>query len=518
MNIASLLRNSATTFGDRPAVTIGPTRTYLDYRGLARAAAGLAGALRERFGLQPGESVLLAMTNNADYLTILFACWQAGLVAVPANAKLHAREIAFIAEDCSARLAFVSPTIADDIAPLLPGIVLLQPESAEFDCLAESDPLPMSQTRPEDTAWIFYTSGTTGRPKGALLSHRNLMAMAVAYLADVDFLGPDDSLLHLAATSHASGLFGLSHIAKASNNILPAAGGYDPDEMARIIAAQTSLTFFAPTTLLNRMAEDRPVAAAPLGNIRTILTGAGPVYAEDIRRALGFFGPKLWNGYGQGETPCTISAMPKSLLWDAWQQGDDSRLTSVGIPRTGISIKVVGSDGVEAAPGEIGEVLVRGETVMKGYLNRPDATAEALAGGWLHTGDLGRFDAAGFLHLSDRMKDMIISGGMNVYAREVEEVLLTHPAIAEATVIGARDPKWGESVLALVVARPGMPAPVPRELDALCLDRLARFKRPKRYLFPDQLPKNSAGKVLKAELRRQHSDIFLADETSLANS
>lgn len=509
MNIAGLLKNSAATFADRPAVTLGATRTYLDYRGLARAAAGLAGALRDRFGLNPGESVLLAMTNNRDYLTILFACWQASLVAVPVNAKLHPREIAFIAEDCGARLAFASPAIAEDIAPLLPDLAIILPESAEFDRLTQFDALSLTETQPEDTAWIFYTSGTTGRPKGALLSHRNLMAMSIAYLADVDFLGPGDSLLHLAATSHASGLFGLSHVTKASNNILPEAGGYDADEMARLIARQSSLTFFAPTTLLNRMVEDRPVAAAPLGNIRTILTGAGPVYAEDIRRALGFFGPKLWNGYGQGETPCTITAMPKALLWDAWQRGDDIGLTSVGIPRTGMSVKVVGPDGAEVAPGAIGEVLVRGETVMKGYLNRPEATAEALAGGWLHTGDLGSFDATGFLHLSDRMKDMIISGGMNVYAREVEEILLAHPATAEAAVIGARDPKWGESVLALIVTRSGMPAPTSDEMDALCLERLARFKRPKLYLLVDRLPKNSAGKVLKAELRREHENIFL---------
>jgi long-chain acyl-CoA synthetase len=518
MNIAGLLENAATAFGDRPAVTIGSTSTYLDYRGLARAAAGLAAALRERFGLRPGESVLLAMNNNRDYLTILFACWQAGLVAVPVNAKLHEREIAFIAEDCGARLAFASPAIAHGIAPLLPELMIVLAESVEFDRLSRSDPLPTAETASDDTAWIFYTSGTTGRPKGALLSHRNLMAMAVAYLADVDFLGPEDSLLHLAATSHASGLFGLSHVAKASNNILPEAGGYDADEMARIIGHQTSLTFFAPTTLLNRMVEDRPVADAPLRNIRTILTGAGPVYADDIRRALGFFGPKLWNGYGQGETPCTITAMPKALLWDAWQRGADARLTSVGIPRTGISVKVVGPDGREVAPGEIGEVIVQGETVMKGYLNRPEATAEALAGGWLHTGDLGRFEETGFLHLSDRMKDMIISGGMNVYAREVEEALLAHPALSEAAVIGARDAKWGESVLALVVPRAGMPAPAPAELDALCLERLARFKRPKLYLFVDRLPKNSAGKVLKTNLRREHENIFLETGSHAANS
>jgi long-chain acyl-CoA synthetase len=507
MNIAQLLLRSAVSFGDRPAVTVGAS-VYLDYRRLGRTVAALAGGLRHTHGLKPGDAVLLAMSNNADYLTILFACWHAGLVAVPANAKLHAREIAYIAEDSGARLAFVSEDIAGDLGPLLPALPAVRLGSREFAMLARGDCVELVDRAAADAAWIFYTSGTTGRPKGALLSHRNLMCMAASYLADVDFLAPDDSLLHLAATSHASGLFGLSHVAKASNNILPEAGGYDPGEMAAIIAAQPKLSFFAPTTLINKMVDDPAIAAAPLGNIRTILTGAGPVYAEDIRRAIGFFGPKLWNGYGQGESPCTITAMPKDLLGVAWHAGDDRRLTSVGIERTGVTVRIAGPNGAFAAPGEVGEVLVRGDTVMSGYLNRPDATAEALAGGWLHTGDLGSFDDRGFLHLTDRIKDVIISGGMNIYAREVEEVLLSHPAVAEAAVIGAKDAKWGESVLALVVARPGAKMPDAAALDMLCLDRLARFKRPKRYLIVPDLPKNPAGKVLKAVLRSSYASAF----------
>jgi long-chain acyl-CoA synthetase len=508
MNVAGFLVNSARSFGARPAVTLGRT-VYLDYAGLARQAAGLAAAMRHRFALIPGDRVLLAMSNNPDYLTILFACWYAGLVAVPVNAKLHAKEIAFIATDSEARIAFATPDLAHAVASEMPNLPVISPQTGEFAALASHDPMAVAEPSPSDTAWIFYTSGTTGKPKGALLSHRNLSAMTIAYLADVDFLGPRDSLLHLAATSHASGLFGLSHVAKASNNILPEAGGYDAGEMADIIRSNESLTFFAPTALLNRMADDKAVLSAPLGNIRTILTGAGPVYAEDIKRALATFGPRLWNGYGQGETPCTITAMGKDMLHDAWRSGDNARLTSVGIARSGIALKIVRADGSEAEADETGEVLVRGETVMAGYLNQAEATAETLKGGWLHTGDLGRLDAGAYLHLSDRKKDVIISGGMNVYAREVEEVLLAHPGVAEAAVIGARDPKWGESVLALIVPEPGEHAPPEAALDALCLERLARFKRPKRYLIVDSLPKNSAGKVLKAALRETYQSVFI---------
>jgi long-chain acyl-CoA synthetase len=507
MNIAEFLARSARSFGDRPAVSLG-TSVWADYAGLARRTAGLAGGLRTRHKLLPGASVLLAMSNNLDYLTILFACWHAGLVAVPVNAKLHAKEIAYIARDAGVRLVFATDELAGPIAAELPELPVIVPGTGEMSMLAEQDAIGVHPAAPTDLAWIFYTSGTTGNPKGAMLSHRNLQAMATGYLADVDFLTPRDSLLHLAATSHASGLFGLSHIAKASNNILPEAGGYDADEMAAIIASQRSLTFFAPTALLNRMADDEAVLAAPKDHIRTILTGAGPVYAEDINRALATFGPRLWNGYGQGESPCTITAMSKDLLWRASQEGDTERLTSVGIARTGVVVRVVRPDGTDAEPGEMGEVIVSGDTVMSGYLNRPDATAEALRGGWLHTGDLGRFDERGFLHLSDRMKDMIISGGMNIYAREVEEALLAHPDVAEVAVIGARDAKWGESVLALIVPRERAAAPADDALDALCLARLARFKRPKRYVVVDRLPKNSAGKVLKAELRKAYASVF----------
>ena len=503
MNLATFLNASARSHGERPAIVVG-SRAYLDYAALARASAGLGGALRERFGLRPGDSVLLAMANNRDYLTVLFACWQAGLTAVPVNAGLHAREIAHIAADSGAKLAFATPVQAEGIAAERPDLPLILPQSAEFARLVAADPIVPVTGAPTDVAWIFYTSGTTGRPKGAMLSHRNLCAMTLAYLADVDRLTTRDSLLHLAATSHASGLFGLGFIAKAGANILPESGGYDPAETARIVGAQESLTFFAPSTLLNRMEADATFRAASLEHVRTILTGAGPIYVEDLKRWLAAFGPKIWNGYGQGETPCTISAMPKDVLWDAYRQEDAARMGSVGIARTGIDIRIAGPDGAPVAAGETGEVLVHGETVMAGYLNRPADSAEALRGGWLHTGDLGRMDGQGFLTLLDRQKDVIITGGMNVYAREVEEVLLTHPDVAECAVIGLKDREWGESVLALVVPRAGA-APDAAQLDSLCLERLARFKRPKRYETVDTLPKNAGGKVLKAELRLRWS-------------
>ena len=218
------------------------------------------------------------------------------------------------------------------------------------------------------------------------------------------------------------------------------------------------------------------------------------MYVEDAKAAFAALGPRLAQIYGQGETPMTITAMGRELVADAIARGDDARLGSVGVAQTGMEVAI------DAEAGGAGEVLVRGPTVMRGYWRNPEATAATLAGGWLHTGDIGALDADGFLTLKDRSKDLIISGGSNIYPREVEEVLLRHPGVREVAVIGRPHSEWGEEVLACVVARPGHALDT-GELDALCLASIARFKRPRRYLLLDELPKNSYGKVLKTALR-----------------
>jgi long-chain acyl-CoA synthetase len=502
MTLATLLNAAARRHPDRPSVMVG-ARPYLDYAALARVSRSLGDAMRSNFGLGRGDRVLLSMTNNPDYLTVLFACWQAGLTAVPVNARLHAREIAYIARDCGARVGFATADIAGAVSNEVADLPLVEVGTAEFaQLLARHPGSTAADTLASDTAWIFYTSGTTGRPKGALLSHRNLMAMVLSYLADIDPLSSRDSLLHLAATSHASGLFGLSFIAKAAANVLPEAPGYDADEFARLVRAAEAMTFFAPSTLLNRMTADG-LADIPLDRLRTVLTGAGPIYVDDLRRWLAAFGPRVWNGYGQGETPCTITAISKAEMWEAFLRDDVGLLGSVGFARTGTEVRIAGPAGEELPPGEVGEVLVRGETIMAGYLNLPAATAEALRGGWLHTGDLARMDALGAVTLLDRKKDMIITGGMNVYAREVEEVLIGCPEVQECAVIGVQDAEWGEAVVAVIVPRTG--GADPARIDSFCLDRLARFKRPKRYVLVPELPKNTAGKVLKSELRTRYA-------------
>ena len=503
MNIAALLHNAARTFGPRPAISVGNEVTHT-YAQLQDGVAKLAGGLAHLDVLRPGARIALVMSNRPAYLEVLFSIWHAGFVAVPINAKLHSKEIAFILNDCAASTCFVTDDLADVVsraaadAPTLRHVICVDtPEYGRF----ASDPIAMVNRGRDDLAWMFYTSGTTGKPKGAMLSHLNLQLMAWSYLCDFDLLTERDSLLHLGPQSHAAGLLALAHVAKASRHVLPPSGTFDPAEIATLIDQSESLTFFAAPTMLKRLVESPEITRCRVENVRSILGGAAPFYAQDVRQALDVFGPRFTNGYGQGECPCTISAMPKRAYA---ADLSDQELVSVGIARTGVEIRIVDSQDRELPAGEVGEIIVRSDIVMQGYWQNSEASGRALAGGWLHTGDLGSMDSRGYLWLTDRSKDLIISGGSNIYPREVEDVLLLDPAVSEASVIGEADAEWGESVVAFVVIRAGETRNA-ADLERLCLDNLARFKRPKQYVFVDSLPRNSTGKVLKTELRTRRA-------------
>jgi long-chain acyl-CoA synthetase len=255
--------------------------------------------------------------------------------------------------------------------------------------------------------------------------------------------------------------------------------------------------------MLKRLAGGGALAAADLSHLKTIIYGGAPMYLADLEEALGVFGPRLAQIYGQGETPMTITALSKADHADRDHPRWRDRVQSVGFPRTDVEVRVVDDADRELPAGEIGEVVVRGDVVMAGYLNQPEATAETLRGGWLHTGDVGSFDADGYLTLRDRSKDLIISGGMNIYPREVEEALLRHPGVRAAAVVGRPDPEWGESVVAFVVAAGDGTPPPAEDLDRTCLQAIARYKRPKDYRFVEALPTNNYGKVVKRDLRER---------------
>jgi acyl-CoA synthetase (AMP-forming)/AMP-acid ligase II len=501
MNLAALLFDVARRQPDAPAVSDG--FHAWSYREFARRISCLAGGLAGR-GLEPGDRVILCMENCAEFLELLFACWTAGLCAVPANARLHVREVEHIAGDSRARLLVATPNLAESLGPLEHSVETLSPiistRSGEYaDLLKRGVPMRPVDTAATDRAWLFYTSGTTGRPKGAVLSNRNLLFMSHCYYADIDALDERDTNLHAAPLSHGAGLYALPHLLRGGHQVvLP---HFDVDAILGALQRHSRVSMFAAPTMLTRLVHSAAVAAADLRNLRTICYGGGPMYVADLELALQLFGPRLYQLYGQGESPMTISGLPQRLHADEAHPHWRDRLGSCGVPRTGVLVKVVDDSDRELPAGEVGEVVTRSDCIMEGYWEKPEATAETLRGGWLHTGDLGNFDEDGFLSLRDRSKDMIISGGSNIYPREIEEVLLRHPDVVEASVVGRPHPEWGEEVVAFVVPRAGTEI-ASEALDRLCLDHIARFKRPRDYRFVDALPKNNYGKVLKTELRR----------------
>ncbi len=459
------------------------------------------------------------MRNRPEYLEALFAIWHAGLVAVPINARLHRDEIGFIIEQSGSSVIIVDHDHADDAASLLGSNATLRASvvvsdsdtsgettSQEWAELVAAAPIALVDRRPIDPAWLFYTSGTTGRPKGATLSHRNLLMMSLSYFADIDPIGPDDAVLHAAPISHGSGLYGLPHVARGAVSVIPPSGGVDGDEIAAVLRRWSGVSFFAAPTMIKRLTADPAILAADLTGLKTIIYGGAPMYLSDLDEALEVFGPRLAQIYGQGETPMTITALSKADHADRGHPRCSERLQSVGVARTDVEVRVVDDDGASLPIGEIGEIVVRGDVVMAGYWEQPDATADTIRDGWLHTGDVGSFDADGYLTLRDRSKDLIISGGMNIYPREVEETLLRHVGLVAVSVVGRPDPEWGESVVAFVVAADPETAPTVEELDQLCLDHIARYKRPKEYRFVESLPTNNYGKVLKRELRQRLND------------
>jgi acyl-CoA synthetase (AMP-forming)/AMP-acid ligase II len=501
MNIAHAFLNRARAQPDAPALSFaGETLSYAE---LANSAHALARGLREHLGAQAGDRLVLCMENCSAFVELLMGCWIAGLCAVPVNAKLHPREVAHIVADSGARAVFTSQALAPGLAPALetlapaPDVVVVG--EATWRMLRQGGPLSCTPRQFEDLAWIFYTSGTTGRPKGAMLSHRNLAFMSLAYHADIDRIEPGHVMLHAAPLSHGSGLYGLPHLFAGGHQVIQP--GFDAPAVLQALREFKNVSMFAAPTMVTRLLQaGGPHPEVP--GLRMLIYGGGPMYVSDLQAALAAFGPRLAQLYGQGESPMTITLLSRESHAGPLDDAHLARLGSCGLPRTGVQVRVVDAQGQDLPTGERGEVITRSDCVMQGYWNNPSATAAALREGWLWTGDIGSLDERGYLTLRDRSKDMIISGGTNIYPREVEEVLLRHPAVLECSVVGRPQADWGEEVVAFIVERPGMQVDDPT-LDTLCLDHIARFKRPKAYFRLQALPKNAYGKVLKTALREQ---------------
>ncbi len=506
MNLAIWLHRTGLLRPDQPAIRFG-TDLHATYAQFAFRSWAIGRHLASSHGIGPGSRVALFAGNCPEYLEVLYGVLWVGAAIVPINYKLHPRETAWIVENSEAAL-LISDTgetldkntdAARNCREIAIGSLEMKDAISNASREEYVEPTVIDD---DDLAWLFYTSGTTGRPKGVMTSHRNLRMMATSYAMDVDPVSHDRHSLYAAPLSHGAGLYNFQFVRAGACHVIPVSKRFDPAEIASLAGSLGNLVFFAAPTMVVRLVKHAMASGYRGDGIRTIVYGGGPMYVADIIEALDLFGPKFVQIYGQGESPMTISVLPRDFLADTGHPKAEKRLASVGFAQSCVEVRVVDRQGDDAPVGEVGEVVVRGDTVMTGYWRNEAAFAETVVDGWLRTGDLGAMDEDGLLTLTDRSKDVVISGGTNIYPREVEEAILTHDGVLEVSVIGCPHPDWGEEVVAFLVMRNGTTFDKDA-LDTWCKTQIASFKKPKRYVVVPELPKNSYGKILKTELREQ---------------
>jgi len=511
MNVGALFTKSARTFPERLAITYGDYQ--LTYKQANERINQLANALRG-LGIEKGSRVAILLHNCPEFLETLFACFKAGIGTVPINFRLHPKECSFIIDNSEAVAVVLGDDFRDSLYALkdeMPTvkyyISMTQPLKGmlqyETFLKEQSQHFVDVDVERDDLAWLFYTSGTTGQPKGAMLTHHNLMTMTMNFFADMAPLGPEDAILHAAPLSHGSGLYSLPNVAKGAANVILRSKTFDPKLVFETIQRRKVTNMFMAPAMIKRLMTSPEIDKFDLSSLRCIHYGGAPIYVEDLKASVRKLGRVFVQLFGQAESPMTISYLRKEEHLLEGTEEQMKRLTSAGIPRTDVEVKIVNDKDEELPPGQMGEIVVRGEVVMKGYWRNPQATAETLRGGWLHTGDLGMMDEKGYVYILDRAKDMIISGGENIYSREIEDVILRHPAVHEVAVIGVPDEVWGEAIKAIVALREGQMA-TEEEIIHFCKGYLASYKKPKSVEFVDAIPKNPYGKVLKRELREKY--------------
>lgn len=500
MNLGAFLSAAAARNPDRTAITFGERN--LRYLELNARVDALACSLTQ-LGLGAGDRVVLWLGNCPEFIETFFACWKLGLVAVPVNARLTRADVAFHVADCAATALVHGPEFAAEAKEIPVGHRI---GTANSGAVAYEDLVTQGRGAPDQTreipdnaaAWLFYTSGTTGRPKGAVLTHGNLTFVTVAWCADLHCLQPEDVVLHCAPLSHGAGFNALVAVARGAHNVVHAR--FEPPAVLDAIPRHGITATWLVPTQIRRLLDEDTLDHTDLSSLRRIVYGGSPIALADLQEALRRIGPVFCQLYGQGESPMTITYLRPEE--HQARTGHAHALTSAGVARSGMEIRIADPQDRPLPAGETGEILVRGPAVMTGYYGRPDATADALSGGWLHTGDLGQIDERGFLYVRDRLKDVIITGGSNVYAREVEDVLLRHPMVRDAAVFGVPHRVWGEAVTAVIVGDAGLTG---GDVMAFCREHLADYKRPKQIQRVDEIPRNAYGKVLKRELREAYT-------------
>ncbi len=490
-NIAVWVADRAITDPHLPAIKQGTT--ILSYAALDGAASRFATVLAAR-GVRAGDRVALIMPNVAYFPVAYYAILRLGAVVVPMNPLLKAGEVSFAWQDSGARVAVVFPLFADEArkAAETTGTDVIVTAPGEFESLlAGSEPTPeVTVVEPGDTAVILYTSGTTGQPKGAELSHANLRSNVLTTIETLMPNGPGDVLFGGLPLFHSFGQTCGLNAAMAGGACLTLLPKFDGEQALQIVVEDRVTVFLGVPTMYMALLAVKDPSRFDTSTVKVGASGGSSLPVEVLHGVERAFGFKLLEGYGLSETSPVASFNHPDR---------PTKAGSVGTPIRGVEFGLRDADGHEVADGAIGEIVIRGENVMKGYWNRPDATAEAVREGWFHTGDLATRDADGYYFIVDRVKDMIIRNGFNVYPREVEEVLYTHPAVAEAAVLGIPDPVHGEEIAALVTLKDGATATA-EELRDFVAEQIAAYKYPRVVRF-GALPKGPTGKILKREIK-----------------
>lgn len=465
-------------------------------------------------GLQPGDRMAILSKNSIEYILLYFAASKAGLVTIPLNYRLAPAEWSYILNNAEAKILFAAsdyPTEVEAIRSELKTVgqfiaigALRTPgwEAYQSFITNQPDTPPERVVAPENDLFQLYTSGTTGHPKGAILTHQavttHILQMGLAHNVQ-----PGERLLLVAPVFHVAALNAGAFPCLAAGGCLYIQEDFKPDEVVRALSEeQLGMAILVPAMIQACLTAVPDVAQRQYDDLRLIHYGASPIAEATLRGAIKTFKCEFSQGYGMTEMSAAIAI----LSWADHQRALREKpglLLAAGRPVLGTQVRVVDADDNDVPNGTIGEVLARGPQMMKGYWNQPDATEEALHGGWMHTGDAGVLDEEGFLYIQDRVKDMIVSGGENVYPRVIEDVLFKHPAVAEVAVIGVPDEQWGETIKAIIVLRPGMTA-TPEGIMDFCRGKLGGFERPRSVDFVDALPRTPSGKVLKRKLREPY--------------
>jgi long-chain acyl-CoA synthetase len=491
LNLASTLTESAAAHPDRPAIRLGDVE--LTYGELGDLSARLATLLIEG-GLEQGDRVGLMLPNVPQFPVAYYGILRAGGVVVPMNVLLKRREIAFFLEDSGARLLLAWHGFAEEAeaGAAEAGTELTEIERESFAAALQGlEPMTAVADTPEqDTAVILYTSGTTGRPKGAELTHGNLSRNADVSARTTSEIGEGDVVLGALPLFHSFGQTVAMNASLGVGACLTLVPKFDPGEVLETIERDRVTHFYGVPTMYGALLHHPERERYDTSSLRTCITGGASMPVEVLHGFEDAFGAKVMEGYGLSETsPVACSNHPDR----------ERRAGSVGTPIEGVEMRVVDEDDNEVEQGEAGEIVIRGHNIMKGYWERPDATEEAMRGGWFHSGDIGRIDEDGYFYIVDRKKDLIIRGGYNVYPREVEEVLYEHPKIREAAVVGIPHDEWGEEVGAAVVLHDGEELAA-EEVSTHVKERIAAYKYPRVVWFIDDLPKGPTGKILKREI------------------